>query len=102
MSPEVQNNRNKKGIITGLVVIGFGVVLLLRKMDVIIPDWIFSWQTLLIFIGFMIGISSDFKKPASWILMAIGVIFLINEMFYIPFQIREFFWPIAIIVVGLI
>lgn len=102
MSPEVQNSRSKKGIVTGLVIIGFGVVLLLRKMDVYIPDWIFSWQTLLIFIGLMIGISSDFRKPASWILMVIGTVFLINDMFYIPFQIREFFWPIAIIVVGLI
>lgn len=101
MSPEVQN-RSKKGIITGLVIIGFGVVLLLRKMDVIIPEWILSWQMLLIFIGFMIGISSNFQKPASWILMVIGTVFLINEMFFIPFQIREFFWPIAIIVVGLI
>ncbi|WP_417612819.1 LiaF transmembrane domain-containing protein [Owenweeksia hongkongensis] len=102
MSPEVQNNRSKKGIVTGVVIIGFGVVLLLRKMDIIIPDWIFSWQTLLIFIGLMIGISSDFRKPASWILMGLGTVFLINDMFYIPFQIREFFWPVAIIVVGLI
>lgn len=102
MSPEVQKNRSKKGIVTGLVIIGFGVVLLLRKLDIMVPDWIFSWQTLLIFIGLMIGISSDFKKPASWVLMALGTIFLINDLFYIPFQIREFFWPIAIIVVGLI
>lgn len=102
MSPEVQNNRSKKGIVTGVVIIGFGIVLLLRKMDVMIPDWIFSWQTLLIFIGLMIGVSSDFRKPASWILMGLGTVFLINDMFYIPFQIREFFWPIAIIIVGLI
>ena len=102
MSPEVKHSRSRKGIATGLVIIGFGVILLLRKLDVIIPDWILSWQTLLIFIGFAIGISSDFKKPASWILMVIGGVFLINDIFYIPFQIREFFWPVFIIVVGLI
>lgn len=102
MSTEMQNQRSKKGLITGLVIVGFGVVLLLRKLDIYLPSWIFSWQTLLIFIGFMIGISSEFKKPASWILMILGGIFLVNDLFFIPFSIREFFWPVAIIVVGLI
>lgn len=102
MSPELRHNRSRKGIATGLVIIGFGIILLLRKLDIIIPEWILSWQMLLIFIGFTIGISSNFRKPASWILMTIGGVFLINDMFYIPFEIREFFWPIFIIIIGLV
>ncbi len=102
MTTEMKNNRSKKGVATGLIIIGLGVVLLLRKMDVIIPNWVTSWQMILIFIGAAIGISSNFRKPASWILMGLGAIFLINDIFYIPFQIREYFWPLLIIGIGFI
>lgn len=98
----MRHNRSKKGVATGLIIIGLGVVLLLRKMDVIIPDWVTSWQMILIFIGAAIGVGSNFKKPSSWILMGLGVIFLINDIFYIPFQIREYFWPLLIIAIGII
>ncbi len=102
MNTELKQNRSRKGIVTGLIIIGIGVVLLLRKMDVIIPSWILSWQMILFYIGLAIGISSNFRKPASWILMGLGVIFLINDLYYIPFHIREYFWPILIIAIGLI
>lgn len=102
MNTQQKHNRSRKGIATGLIIIGIGVVLLLRKMDIIIPDWILSWQMILVYIGVAIGVGSDFKKPASWILIGLGLIFLVNDLYYIPFQIREYFWPLLIIAIGLI
>lgn len=99
---EFQRKRSRKGIVTGLVIIAIGVVMLLRRMDIYLPDWVLSWEMFLIVIGLAIGINSEFRRPASWILMLIGTVFLINDIYYIPVNIRDFIWPVMIIAVGLI
>ena len=92
--------RSKKSIATGLIIITIGILLFLRKAGVLIPGWIFSWQMLLIGIGLSIGVSTNFKKPASWILIVIGSFFMLNEFFIYPIEIRQYFWPVLIIIIG--
>lgn len=100
MNAEVKNNRSKKGVAIGLIIIGIGVFLLLRKLNVYIPGWLFDFPAILIYVGVAIGISTKFKNLASWILISIGSFLLIGD--FIPFQLREYFWPLAIIAVGVI
>lgn len=102
MTNEVRHNRSRKGVATGLIIIGIGVVLLLRKMDVFIPGWVLGWQMIMVYIGLAIGIGSKFRNPASYILMGLGFLFLINDLYYIPITLREYFWPLVIIIIGLI
>jgi hypothetical protein len=61
-----------KSVYTGIVILVIGLIWLLRRMGVYLPYWIFSWETLLIAIGLIIGIDNKFRNPASYILIAIG------------------------------
>jgi predicted membrane protein len=96
------NQRSKKGLVTGLVIITIGVMWLLNRMGVNLPHWLFEWPMILIVIGLFIGISNGFKKPVAWILMSIGGFGLIYEFFDIPFEMRRYFWPLAVIAIGII
>tara|TARA_Y100000588_G_C14072542_1_gene846429 strand:+ start:313 stop:1119 length:807 start_codon:yes stop_codon:yes gene_type:complete len=95
-------HRGRKGATAGILIILLGVFWLLRKMGVYIPGWIFDWEMILIYIGLAIGINSGFRNNASWILIAIGGFFLLDDLYFIPFQVREYFWPIMVIVLGLV
>jgi predicted membrane protein len=89
--------------------IGFGVALiilgglfLLENLGLIpfeLRHYIFRWQGILIIIGTIILISNP-RKNAGWILISIGVFFLLPEILYIPwFKVRTF-WPVLLIVLG--
>lgn len=83
----------------GLVIVGTG--LLLRQMGLGIPEWLFSWQMLLITIGIFIGLAHGFRGPGWLIMILIGTFFLMDQM--IPgLDIHRFIWPAIIIVVGLV
>ncbi len=83
----------------GLVIVGVG--LLLRQLGLGIPEWLFSWQMLLITIGIFIGLSHEFRGPGWLILIMVGTFFLMDQM--IPgLDIHRFIWPAIIIVVGLV
>jgi predicted membrane protein len=85
----------------GLLIATVGVLILLAKLDLLtLPLDLFSWQTLLIAIGVVLGISSRFKNPASYILILIGGFFLLDE-WLVDTNIRPYFWPILLIVLGL-
>jgi predicted membrane protein len=96
------NNRSKKGVVTGIVIIGIGVLWLLNRMGLHLPHWLFEWHTIMLIIGVFIGISNNFKNPVSWILIGLGGFGLINEFLNIPFELRRYFWPIMVIGIGLI
>lgn len=85
----------------GLFFVLIGIGYLLRRMNVGLPDWLFGWETILIMIGLYQGISSGFREISWAILIVIGMVFLIDD-FLPDFSIRRYFWPVAMIVVGLI
>ncbi len=94
--------KRNKSIYTGVVILLIGVVWLLRRAGLELPYWLFSWEMLLIAIGAVIGIDTKFKNPTSYILMIIGGVFLIDDVFGIPFRVMDYFWPLLVITVGLI
>lgn len=96
------NQRSRKGVVTGLIIITIGVLWLLSKMGVNLPGWLFEWPMILIAIGTFTGISNGFKKPVSWILISIGVFGIVFQYIDVPFELRKYIWPVAIIVIGLI
>ena len=93
--------RNTAGrILGGLIVVGVGSILLMQKLGVIFPDWIFTWQMLLIVIGVFMGFRSMFRN-SGWIFpIIIGGVFMIDE-FYPGTAIKEYLWPVVIICGGL-
>lgn len=87
-------------MLTGVFILIIGVAALLKATLTDFPDWLFSWQMLLIAFGMFIGLRHNFRGPSWLILILIGGIFLINEI-YPEISFRRYMWPVAIIVVGL-
>jgi predicted membrane protein len=84
---------------TGLFILLIGVVGLIKVTVADVPEWVFSWQTLLIGLGFFIGIRHKFRGVAWFILMMIGGAFLLNDI-YPEFTFRKYMWPVALIMIG--
>jgi hypothetical protein len=87
-------------VLAGLFVVFAGSALLFQKMGYFYAPWLFTWPVFLILLGVFTGIKSGFRHFASFILIAIGSIFLAQEV-YTDIHVERFIWPVVMIVVGL-
>ena len=101
----MENNslkREKSGrgkIVVGMAIIVIGVALLLKQLGVYYPSWLFSWPMLLIVIGLANGVKHQFRNSAWFILVAIGSVFLLEDI--VPgFAFRQY-WPVVLIAIGI-
>lgn len=99
------NNANSGRMWAGIIIVGIGAILLAGKLglDWLFPHWIFSWRNMwpmvLIVVGLIIGGNSNFKNPASYILLGIGSFFLLKNI--TSFDLGPYVWPAVIIGIGL-
>lgn len=94
-----EQTRRRGKIAGGILVITAGILLLARESGADIPNWIFSWKTLLIALGFFIGIKHGFRHIGWLVLMLIGGSFLIEDL--IPgLHFKAFIWPVLLILLG--
>jgi len=99
------NNANAGRMWAGIIIMCIGAVLLAGKLgfDWLFPHWIFNWGNLwpmiLIAVGLMIGGNSNFRNPASYILLGLGSFFLLRN--FTHFNVGPFIWPTIIIAIGL-
>ncbi|MEO7984606.1 MAG: LiaF domain-containing protein [Bacteroidota bacterium] len=94
-----ERHGGKGHIWTGIFILIIGIAALIKASATDLPDWVFSWQTFLIVLGFFIGIKHGFRGGAWFILMLVGGAFLIPE-FYPDISIRRYIWPGALILLG--
>jgi predicted membrane protein len=94
-----KNSRNSIG--KGFIFLIVGAFFLLRSLDLDIPEWVGSWEVLLIGIGAIIWFSSEFKNNAGIILMLVGSVFLMRDIYAWPFDISRFIWPGCLILIGI-
>ena len=87
------------GIYTGIFILIIGIVALLRTTVEGFPDWVFSWQMLLVAFGLFIGLRHNFRGGAWLVLILIGSIFLLRDI-YPQFSFNKI-WPLVLIVIGL-
>ncbi len=103
-SPFMENNRVQKNnngrFLLGLLLLTIGCILIFQRLVMPLPHWLFSWKTLLIAVGLIIGVQQNFRNPSWLILVMIGSIFLMGDLFP-DFSIRYYALPIALIVIGL-
>ncbi len=101
-----ENYRKKrimKKTVFGIIALIAGLLLLGFNLDILNPHWrhiIFSWQMLLIAIGFVNIFDKD-SLLTGIVLLSVGSIFLIPEFTIVPFKLRQVFWPVLIIFIGL-
>ena len=99
------SNTNSGRMWAGIIIIGIGAILLAGKLglDWLFPGWIFNWHNMwpmiLIAVGLIIGGNSNFRNPASYILLGLGSFFLLRNI--TDFDIGDFLWPAVIIGIGL-
>jgi len=88
----------------GVIIILVGLAVLLHQLRFFSPevdDVIISWQMLLIVIG-VYNLFFAGNRVAGYILIAVGGFFIFPELFILPYDFKRNFWPVLLIVVGLI
>ena len=90
----------KGSIWTGVFIILIGIAALLKASFTNLPDWVFSWPSFLIALGFFIGIRHNFRGAAWFILMLVGGVFLYDHI-NPDISMRRYLWPMALIIMGL-
>ena len=85
---------------TGVFILLIGIGALLKATLTDFPDWVFSWEALLIAIGFFLGLRHNFRGAAWFILILVGGAFLLDDV-YPDMEMRRYTWPLVLILVGL-
>lgn len=95
-------DKGKKGSIFGVLLILFGGALILNNLD-LIPDElhkiVFSWPMILVVIGSLLAFVKD-DRTTGFTLMLIGGVFLLPRMFDWHYDLYRFFWPVILIILG--
>lgn len=85
--------------LSGIVILVIGVLFLLRNFNVHVPDWLFSWNTILLAIGLYVGFKRNFTGSGWIIMVLIGGYFTLNDI--TDFDFGRYFFAVAFIILGL-
>ncbi|SFO56479.1 hypothetical protein SAMN04488519_108128 [Algoriphagus ornithinivorans] len=92
---------NDGGLVFGFVILGIGLLLLLRKLGIFYPGWLLSWPMILIVIGTVVLIKHKFESFFGSIMLGFGLYFLLEREFGFDFGIENYIFPVALILLGL-
>ncbi|MEP2024498.1 MAG: DUF5668 domain-containing protein [Reichenbachiella sp.] len=100
---------NSRSGILGLILIALGTLFLLDNLDLIpyeISYYLFNWKGIMIMIG-LVFLSTKENKSPGIILMAVGGFFIMSDVLSYEFDwhwydTRKLFWPVLLIVIGLV
>ncbi len=93
-------SNNDSGIIFGFLIIGIGVLILLRKIGFFVPGWILSWPMILVVIGTFTLIKHQFRSFFGSLLLGLGLYFLFEREFGFDFGLERYIFPVALILLG--
>jgi predicted membrane protein len=94
------SGENNGHIWTGAFLLLIGGIALAKSFGADLPEWLFTWQMLLIGIGFFIGFRHGFRSGGWFVPILVGGAFLANE-YFLDGQLRKHIWPIILITIGL-
>ncbi len=99
----LHRHRPESRMFLGIIFLAIGALLILKNLDILSYDTsriLISWQMLLIVIG-AYNLSRK-ASSAGFILIAIGTFFLIPKIMDVPYDFFQNFWPIILMIVGII
>lgn len=100
MSKCNRHSDSGSGLWGGVVLLCIGLFFLLRRMNVSLPDWLFSWEMILIVIGFLMGIKNKFQGAGWFIVTMVGAVFLLDDIMPFTWHLDRYLWPTLLIVLG--
>lgn len=101
MQTEKRQRDSKAKLLSGVLIIVFGVLFLIDRINDTIPNWVFSWKMILIAIGLISLYKHNFKHFSGYVLVAIGGTFLVNDLWPHTIQ-ADLLFPIIIIAFGVL
>ncbi|MES2587916.1 MAG: DUF5668 domain-containing protein [Bacteroidota bacterium] len=99
-TPQMEQSHFRAKLLGGLFVIGFGVIILMKQIGFPIPHVFTSWEIVLILIGLVSLVKHNFKKTFAYVLIVVGGLFMVNDLYPYTIQTR-FIWPVLIIIFGI-
>ena len=96
-----QANSNKR-FYFGIILIVVGVIMIFEKLNLIpesVSDLLISWQMLLVGIGILSLIGGN--RTGGTILIVIGTFFMVPELIDVPYEIRQIYWPLILVAIGI-
>lgn len=100
MERRFDRHHGSSHIWTGVFLVIIGGLALAKSVGADIPNWLFSWQMLLIAIGLFIGLKKGFTNSGWFVPVLVGGLFLANQYIWHG-QMYRHIWPTIIIAVGL-
>lgn len=98
---QINKHANENRLWTGIFLVLGGLVYLAYKMGAPFPAWLLTWPVGLIAAGIFVGIKNRFNN-ISWIIMiAIGGLFLVDDVMP-DIDLHNYIGPIVLIAVGVI
>jgi predicted membrane protein len=97
---EKKYKQSRGKVSTGLFLIIVGLLLFVYKMNPGLPDWIFTWQMLLIGIGILIGIQHRFRT-FFWIIPIVIGGFGLADKFNPDLNLHNYIGPLILVLLGL-
>jgi hypothetical protein len=96
------NKSNNDGSIAfGFIILGIGIILLLRKAGVFIPGWVLTWPMVFVAVGLFAVIKHEFKSFFGFVMLFIGAYFLMRNEFHFDFGLGQYIWPLGLITLGI-
>ncbi|MBV9986176.1 MAG: hypothetical protein JO301_00740 [Chitinophagaceae bacterium] len=92
---------NHDRVWTGLILVIIGGALLVQKMGIDLPSWLFTWPMILVLIGLITGLKHGFRNPSWLIFIGVGGFFLADDI-AADLNFKPYFWPVMIIGLGLL
>ncbi|MCB9252202.1 MAG: hypothetical protein H6605_07020 [Flavobacteriales bacterium] len=92
---------NNGRILAGSILVITGIAFLARQAGMDMPYWLFTWPVFLIVLGLFIGAKHNFQRGGWWIMILVGLVFLMDRL--IPgLHVGRMIWPVVIIIIGLV
>lgn len=96
-----KKSNNDGNIAFGFIILGIGIILLLKRVGIFIPGWVLSWPMILIAIGTFAIIKHEFKSFFGFVMLFFGTYFLLRNEFDFEFGIGQYIWPLGLIALGI-
>lgn len=96
---ERRNRKHVSRVAGGTIIVIAGILLLAKNVGADLPEWLFTWQMLLITLGIFSGVKNNFRDGGWLFMIGVGGIFLAKE--FVEGFSAYIAWPVLIIFIGL-